>query len=191
MARTVTERSDVVPILAEVFREHGFEGASLSIITEMTGLGKGSLYYFFPGGKTEMARAVLVEIDDWFENQIYSPLRKNADSQTAIRMMCRAVTDYFKSGRRICLVGVFALDNVRDRFALQINNYFAAWIAALDQALQKIGHSAEIARSLAEEAIIGIQGALVIARALNDTSVFDRAMIRIEQQLISTKSYLI
>ena len=66
MARTVAERSDVIPVLAEIFREHGFEGASLSIIGEKTGLGKGSLYHFFPGGKEEMAASVLHEIDTWF-----------------------------------------------------------------------------------------------------------------------------
>ena len=66
MARTVAERSDVLPLLAEVFREHGYEGASLSLISKATGLGKGSLYHFFPGGKEEMAVAVLAEIDGWF-----------------------------------------------------------------------------------------------------------------------------
>ena len=59
MARIVMERADVLPMLGEVFREHGFEGASLAAITARTGLGKGSLYHFFPGGKEEMAAAVL------------------------------------------------------------------------------------------------------------------------------------
>src|SRR3954469_22668198 len=62
MAKTVAERAAVLPVLGEVFREHGFEGASLSLIGERTGLGKGSLYLFFPGGKEEMATAVLAEI---------------------------------------------------------------------------------------------------------------------------------
>ena len=49
--RTLHERADVIPLIAEVFREFGFEGTSLSRITEKTALGKGSLYHFFPGGK--------------------------------------------------------------------------------------------------------------------------------------------
>jgi AcrR family transcriptional regulator len=61
--RTLYERADVVPLLAEIFRELGFEGATLSRITERTGIGKGSLYHFFPGGKEEMAAAVLAEVD--------------------------------------------------------------------------------------------------------------------------------
>ena len=58
MPGTVAERADALPALGEVFREHGFEGASLALIGERTGLGKGSLYHFFPGGKEEMAAAV-------------------------------------------------------------------------------------------------------------------------------------
>ncbi|MEP7454567.1 TetR/AcrR family transcriptional regulator [Phyllobacterium sp. SB3] len=185
MAKTIAERSDIIPVLAEIFREHGFEGASLSVITERTGLGKGSLYHFFPGGKAEMAQAVLTEIDNWFEEKIYRPLRESENPAFAIRSTCRAVTDYFNSGRRICLVGAFALDNVRDRFASQINDYFAAWITALSHALQKLGHNAEAATGLAEEAVIAIQGALVIARALDNPALFERAMTRMEKQLIA------
>src|SRR3546814_7759749 len=47
----------------------------LSVITAATGLGKGSLYNYFPGGKDEMAAAVLAHVDDWFEREIYAPLR--------------------------------------------------------------------------------------------------------------------
>ncbi|HAJ41518.1 MAG TPA: TetR family transcriptional regulator, partial [Alcanivorax sp.] len=31
MARMVMERADVLPLLGEAFREHGYEGASLSV----------------------------------------------------------------------------------------------------------------------------------------------------------------
>jgi len=61
MARVMGERGGVVPLLAEVFRTYGFEGASLARIAEGTGLGKGSIYNFFPGRKEEMADAVLAE----------------------------------------------------------------------------------------------------------------------------------
>ena len=54
----MTDRSAAIPALAEAFREHGFEGASLAQLCEATGLGKGSLYHFFPGGKDEMAEVV-------------------------------------------------------------------------------------------------------------------------------------
>src|ERR1700720_3544465 len=58
-ARSIAERADVLPQLAEVFRAHGYEGATLALISDATGLGKGSLYNFFPGGKEQMAMEVL------------------------------------------------------------------------------------------------------------------------------------
>src|SRR5512141_1726161 len=102
--RTLNERADVIPLIAEVFREFGFEGTSLSRITETTGLGKGSLYHFFPGGKDEMGRAVLAHVDAWFEREIYAPLRDDPPEQSIARMW-RGVDGYFRSGRRVCLVG--------------------------------------------------------------------------------------
>ena len=181
MARIVAERSDLIPTLGEVFREYGFEGASLAIISARTGLGKGSLYHFFPGGKEEMAAAVLHEIHRWFENQVYRPLRDD-DPRLAIEGMWRAVTDYFRSGRRVCLVGAFALDHVRDYFAAEIRAYFVAWKAALASALEKAG--CDDGEALAGEVLASIQGALVLARALDDEALFLRTIERMRIRMM-------
>ncbi|MGJ5175255.1 TetR/AcrR family transcriptional regulator [Bradyrhizobium oligotrophicum] len=180
--RTLNERADVIPVIAEVFREFGFEGTSLSRITEKTGLGKGSLYHFFPGGKDEMARTVLAHVDGWFEREIYAPLRDDAPD-VAIAQMWRGVDDYFRSGRRVCLVGAFALDGTRDRFAAAIASYFTRWIDALRDALMRGGWPAAQAADSAEEVVLGIQGALVLARATGDEAVFGRALARFQRRL--------
>ena len=183
MARMIRERSDVLPMLAEVFREHGFEGASLALITAATGLGKGSLYHFFPGGKEEMAAAVLEEIDGWFEREIYAPLRHQSDPVIAIVITLGAVEDYFRSGRRVCLVGAFALGETRDRFKEGLRSYFTRWIEALVMALTRSGRSDRDARLLAEDAVLSIQGAIVLSRALDDTGPFTRTITRLRGAL--------
>src|SRR6201987_6130418 len=110
MPRIVSKGADLLAALAEVFREHGFEGASIALISERTGLGKGSLYHFFPGGKEEMAGAVLGEIEAWFTTHIFAPLQWDSDAASAIDLMFLAVVEYFDSGRRVCLVGPFSFD---------------------------------------------------------------------------------
>jgi TetR/AcrR family transcriptional regulator, lmrAB and yxaGH operons repressor len=186
MTRTVYEKADVVPLLSEVFRELGFEGATLSRITERTGLGKGSLYHFFPGGKDEMAAAVLADVDAWFVKNIYEPLEDD-EPHAAIGKMWREVAAYFRSGQRICLVGAFALDATRDRFAAAIRVYFVRWIDALASALRCTGLTPAAARAHAEATVLGIQGALVLARALDDAAVFNRAVTRLSQNLALPK----
>ena len=183
MPRVVAERSDALPVLAEVFREHGYEGASLSLISKATGLGKGSLYYFFPGGKEEMAQAVLSEIDAWFENHVFAPLKEAARPEDAITAMFESVDSYFRSGRRVCLVGTLALGDTRDRFAREVRSYFLRWVDALSGALTRSKRNSASARALAEEVVAGIQGAIVLARALDDPRAFSRALERMRDRL--------
>lgn len=184
MARMVAERADAIAPLAEVFREHGYEGASLALIGEATGLGKGSLYHFFPNGKEEMVRAVLDEIGQWFEDAVYSPLRNERNANGAIGAMLDSTAQYFRSGRRVCLVGALAVSNTRDLFAQAIRGYFVAWVDALQSALTRQGRDAKQSRILAEEAVLAIQGAIVLSRALDDPSVFQRAIEQLRGRLV-------
>jgi TetR/AcrR family transcriptional regulator, lmrAB and yxaGH operons repressor len=178
MPRVVYERTDVVPMLAEAFRELGYDGASMARITEKTGLGKGSLYHFFPGGKEDMAAAVLAEVDGWFESEVFTPLA-TLEPTEGIPAMWRAVDTYFHSGARVCLIGAFALDETRDRFASAIGAYFHRWIDVLATALTRSGDAAP--RQAALEIVGGIQGALVLARALNNPGVFGETTARLRR----------
>ena len=176
MSRTISEGADALPGLAETFREYGFSGASLSLISKATGLGKGSLYNFFPAGKKEMMAAVLSDIDRWFEQKIFVPLERTADPAAAVANMFDEITEYFRSGQRICLVGALGMSASREPFAESIAAYFARWIATLTAALTKGNMSKADASSIAEETIAGIQGAIILSRALDDTGAFDRVI---------------
>jgi TetR/AcrR family transcriptional regulator, lmrAB and yxaGH operons repressor len=185
MRKLASERTELLPALGEVFRAHGYEGATLALITQATGLGKGSLYHFFPGGKQQMATEVLDEIGRWFEDNIFVPLRQTDDPGRAIAAMIKGTDAYFRSGHRVCLVGVIALGSSRDSFASQVNGYFARWHEALAGVLKRAGLGAAAARQRAEDALLTIQGALVLARACDDASVFSRAMSELKARLLA------
>ena len=169
----MTDRSAAIPTLAEAFREHGFEGASLARLCAATGLGKGSLYHFFPGGKDEMAAAVLADVDAWFSRAIFEPLRGAPPGDpAAISAMFDAVVEYFRSGRRVCLQGAFALGRERDRFAEVIRGYFEQWITSLAAALGSGGLGEQAALAAAIEVVAAIQGGIVLSRALGKPEIF-------------------
>jgi len=185
MARPVFERADVITLVADAFRDLGYDGASMSRITERTGLGKGSLYHFFPGGKEEMAAAVLADVDTWFERNIFVPLREG-EPHAAIATMWREVDAYFLSGGRVCLVGAFALDETREHFSAAISGYFVRWIEALASALLRLGRSALEAKDEAEDVVLGIQGALLLSRAKDDPATFRAALLRMARRIGTT-----
>ncbi len=182
MARTVFEKSDAIALVAEVFRELGYEGASMSEITARTKLSKGSLYHFFPRGKEQMATEIMADIDAWFVTEMFRPLEEQ-EPRAAIARMWETTDSYFRSGRRVCLIGAFALDETRDRFASMIQGYFRRWIEALAGSLVKAGLRDNEAKALAEEAVVGIQGALTLARALGDDMIFSRTLARLRQRM--------
>lgn len=171
MARIVAEKADVVPVLAEIFRQHGYEGTSIGIISERSGLGRGSLYHFFPGGKADMAAAVLDHVSDWFEVNVFRPLEV-LPPEAAINTMLDAVLTYFEGGQRVCIVGAFALDQTRDRFAGAVGSYFARWVAVLAACLRRMEPSAGTCQEQAHRMIATIQGGIVLARATGDAETF-------------------
>jgi AcrR family transcriptional regulator len=182
--RILTDRDSALPALAETFREHGFAGATLAALSKATGLGKGSLYNFFPGGKEEMMDAVLENIDGWFADAIFSPLEHALDPAATVTAMFDDVTAYFRSGRRICLVGSLGLNSDGEPFSAKVKEYFVRWISALAHCLEAGKVPPAYALELAEEAVSGIQGAIVLARALGDDAIFLRIVHRLRATLL-------
>ncbi|MBT0768688.1 TetR/AcrR family transcriptional regulator [Kineosporia sp. J2-2] len=185
MARTVLDRSDAVRALAGIFRKRGFESASLSVIQREAGLGRGSLYHFFPEGKTDMARAVLEQVDEWFEEKIFTPLRTTTDATQAIEVMSREVADYFISRERVCLFAAMTLGQEQETFAEEVRAYFTEWVDALAQALRTGGLPSQEAADRALDAVAAIQGGLILARAYGDDATFLGIVARAKQKLLS------
>lgn len=129
-----------------------------------------------------MAEAVLTHIRDWFEAEVFRPLENDPPGE-AIERMFASVEVYFRSGRRICLVGAFALEETRDRFAEAVRGYFARWITVLSDTSQRGGLSRADGDRLARDTVAGIQGAIVLARALNDEEQFTAVLTTLRRAM--------
>lgn len=128
--------------------------------------------------------AVLADIHDWFRATVFAPLERPRDPAAAIRAMIATVTAYFRSGGRVCLVGRVGLGSAGDAFADRVGDYFACWISALAHCLEAGHVPASQARSLAEETVGGIQGAIILSQALREEAAFTRIVARHEAALL-------
>lgn len=179
------DKEQAITAIAELFREHGYHGTSYAQIIKASGLGKGSLYHYFPGGKEEITKAVLHQIDCWFETNVFAPLKTNDVPETVLGKMFDTVDNYFASGQRICLLGAFALYNAKEHFSQEIKNYFQRWINALSFYLQGQGLPEIESRELADSAMIAIQGGLVVAQATDDTKIFQQAIFNTQNMILA------
>lgn len=178
-------KEEIVVQLVDVFRRHGYEGASLSQISKLTGLGKASLYHHFPGGKEEMAQAALNHIDTWLETHVLKSLRSNAQAGEKLQQMLDQVQAFFDEGRKSCLWAVLLLgESSDDRFGNRIKQALSRWIEAIATVLQEAGLDAGQAHERAEEAVLRIQGALILSRGLNSTTPFQRTIDTLKNDLL-------
>lgn len=83
-------------------------------------------------------------------HNVFAPLEDTVEPTQAIASMFDAVGQYFRSGRRICLVGALALSDGRDLFQAQMRAHFARWVAVLAGALTRSGRDRGQAAALAE-----------------------------------------
>ncbi len=184
MTERSVSRPEIIATLTEVFRERGYEGASLARLSAATGLKKASLYYHFPGGKEEMAEAVLDALAAWFTENMFAPLRGDDPLEARVQTMRAALDAHYGGGEKGCLFGLLAMGETRDRFASRTAAFFGAWIAALGAALTEAGFEDEDAVRRAADVVMEVEGALMLSRGLGDTGPFQRILRRLPAVLL-------
>jgi AcrR family transcriptional regulator len=105
-----------IPCLLRLFRQYGYDGATLAKISEATGLGKASLYHHFPGGKDEMVETVLDYLERWMDQNILQILKSSSDPLTRLQQMCNRVSEVYEGGKQPCLSAILLLGSARDVF---------------------------------------------------------------------------
>lgn len=185
MARTKKlDDRELLARLLDLFREHGFEGVSLAALSAATGLEKASLYYRFPGGKADMAEAVLRYVDEWYATHIVAPLEQ-ADRTPAerVRIISANLRKFYGDGRSNCVVNTLSLSGTAAGIRAHVKSSTQAVLAAFARVSRDSGFPPAAARRRAEEALGSLEGALVVARAIGDASAFRRAIDRLPSQL--------
>lgn len=176
-------RDTYIPCLLQLFRQYGYDGATLSKISEATGLGKASLYHHFPGGKDEMVIAVLDYLEQWLEQHILQALRGEGNTLTRLQRMCDRVSELYEGGQQPCLFAILLMGSARDVFHPTVQTLLRTWIDAIAEVLIAAGLNETLAKQRGEEAVIAVQGVLILSHGLNDFTPFERVIKQLPQQL--------
>lgn len=186
MPAPLLSRDQVVMRLLPVFQKHGYDGASLSTLSAATGLGRSSLYHYFPGGKADMARAVIERVEQWMGENAIAPLRMPGTPARRLDRMLTTLNRFYGGGCISCVLGNLVIGGARQMFQAQLSAVFGQWIDALADLAVEAGVPRGEAMLRAQDAVIRIEGALIVASGLNDTAPFRRTLRRIPQDLLAS-----
>ncbi len=177
-------KESYIPRLSALFRQYGYDGATLSKISEATGLGKASLYHHFPGGKDEMVESVLCYSASWLQENVLSLLAAEGAPEERLQNMCDRVNELYAGGAEPCLLAILQSGTGSDLRHAQIQATLAAWVEAIAAVLREAGWDAAIAQQRAEDALITIQGAVMVSFTLDNPAVFQRVMQSLPQVIL-------
>jgi len=169
-------KQELIPNLLELFRQKGYEGVSIAHISNATGLGKSSLYHHFPDGKEQMARELLEFVHGAVKQHFVAPLKTGKEPRKKLTEMAAVVESFYDCGRKGCLIEGLTLGEANSLFHSQILKSVEAWIQAMADVGIESGLPKKLARERAEDALIAIEGGLVVARAMGNYQVFKRVV---------------
>ena len=179
-------RDRIITATAELFRARGYHGASLKQVTAASGAPIGSVYHFFPGGKAELAEAVLASTGASYR-ALYELIADAAPDPVV------AVTDFFDGAAAVleetgyldaCPIGTVALEvaSSDERLRRATAAVFASWAEAIVVRLTAAGLDEATAGDLATTLIAGIEGGFMLSRAAHSPEpmrTVGRAMSRL------------
>ena len=162
--------------LADVFRRYGYEGASLSRIAEATGLQRASLYHRYPGGKEDMAQAVMGQVDERFGGYVLASLFEQGDPMDRAKQLAKRLSEAYDGGSKSCLLDALSRNDAPDGLRDHVDATFRVWLDGMTRLARDAGATPAQARRRAEDAMVAVQGGLVVARASGDPKPFARAL---------------
>jgi AcrR family transcriptional regulator len=183
-----SSREEAVDAIMREFRKSGYDAASLSRLSAATGLGKSSLYHYFPNGKEDMAKAAGARAVELVMEAVIEPLTGEGALSARLNKTTAGLSKFYNGGKTSCLVDLFTIGEAEAATPGLAKAMAEALLRTFADVAEEAGHTKKQAKDIAERAVIEIEGALVLARALGSTRPFQRMLARLPALLLGPKA---
>jgi len=177
------EEQELLLKLMSVLCKKGYDGSSLNVLAEASGLQKASLYHRFPGGKKAITDAVLDFADVWVKSNIYDLLANSSvNPEERLKKVIKTIgKDLYDNGHEMSLLRALSMDAGHGLFGHKIKNSMKMWIDAFTLLGIDFKFSKEVAASKAVQVLVNIQGGLVVSESLDSIAPFQTTLRSIEK----------
>ena len=166
--------------LFELFSRLGYDGTSMELLSQATGLKKASLYHRFPHGKQEMAQHVLSIVEQWIVDHIVTVLADK--TMVPARRLKKAVSSLdvlYNGGTSNCLLRTLTVGPDAGVFREGVTNCFKLITQSFTDIAIELGLSENEARKKAHLINPLLQGSLVLSGATGDSTHFKDCLANI------------
>jgi TetR/AcrR family transcriptional regulator, lmrAB and yxaGH operons repressor len=161
-------RDQIIEATCELLELQGYHATGLNQIIKESGSPKGSLYYYFPGGKEELTAEAINRVGQIVLQRIRNNLAAIDDAAEAIRSFIENIAynveaSGYKAGGPITTVALETAAT-NERLREECHRIYAGWQTAFADKLRIGGMSDERAERLASVIIATLEGGIILCR---------------------------
>ncbi len=181
MPRPDRSRAALIDTAATLFRRQGYAATGLNQILDEAGVKPGSLYHHFPGGKQQLAAAVVDGTGAAIEQLLRRFLAGGLPVADIVDQWIDLLVDGLTADRRRrrCpwIEGPIATESVNASPLVReaSSRAFTGWCRAIEERLHAEDWPVAEAESVAVAVISLIEGALILSRIAGDTGALTAA----------------
>lgn len=171
-------RAALIETAATLFRRQGYAATGLNQILDDAGVKAGSLYHHFPGGKQELAAAVVEFAGAEIERVLRSALARDVPVTAVVdRWVDLLAAGLAADCRDGCPVEPIATESVHASELVRraAAGAFDGWCAAISERLRGDGWDPERATEAALAVISVVEGALMLSRTTGHSAALKSA----------------
>ena len=169
----------MIEAMRTLLQRHGYSGTGLNDVVRASGAPKGSLYYYFPDGKEQLAIEAIRAAGEEMYGRLVAALGPEMPPDQALMAAARVLSEDLVSTDFAvgCPVATVALEMSATSEGLReaCAEVYRRWRELLAAGLLAAGVSEEFAAIGASFALSTIEGAMLLARVERSTAPLDSA----------------
>jgi hypothetical protein len=128
-----------------------------------------------------MAAEVLANLMRALESDVFAPLREVHPAKNRLHGLLDAIDAFYRGGKDACLLERLGASTEALALRKPLQEAFNALMKAFEDVARDAGLKPSVARSRAEDAVIRIEGALVVCAGTGEMAPFARMLDRLRR----------
>jgi len=179
MAKYSDSKEKTLLAAAKLFCRQGYHGTALQDILAASGAPRGSLYFYFPRGKEEIAEGAVAIGEKVVRGFIAHVAGTSRTAEAFVINLARGMAANLEASdfREGCPLATTALEIATDSETIgkATREAFAGWEREIEQALVRFGVDGKQAAAAATAILSQVEGALLLARTYRSLEPMRRA----------------
>jgi TetR/AcrR family transcriptional repressor of lmrAB and yxaGH operons len=187
-----TAREKILQTASELMEKQGYHGTGLNEIIQKSGAPKGSLYYYFPEGKEQLASEAILRAGQIVSERFRAKTADEPDPAKAIHdflyMIAKRMEETkFYTGSTLTMIAMETVTESK-RINTACQEGYAMLIGAFKDKLLSGGMEDSKASDMAEMIIAAVEGGIILSRTYQDANHLRRIADHIFQMLKANKT---